>query len=123
MNGIILASKRTYSLAQHKPIVEWHQMQDDIPVNMPRNYNVRCVDAELAGKSLSNEFEDELRLDWSRKDAIINKCKNKYGTNLTDIAVFLPKLNVALILQSHLNDVFNTIINILSIDDLKKALI
>ena len=75
MNGIILASKRTYSLAQHKPIVEWHQMQDDVPVNMPRNYNVRCVDAKLAGKSLSSEFENELRLDWDVKNDIIDRCK------------------------------------------------
>ena len=49
--------------------------------------------------------------------------QNNYGANMTDIAVFLPKLNVALILQSHLNDTFNAIINVLSIDDLKKALI
>lgn len=130
LDVMLLASKKTYSLLKKKPIVEWKTApydSDAARLKFPHDFEIRLVKAAAAGKSLDKEF-NELSLDWSASSdakAAAKKliCGNSYlggCSGLTDVALYIENLGLAVIVESHASS--PSIIEVDSIDALKKAL-
>ena len=103
MDGMLLVSKKTYSLSKHKPIVEWQSMPFSLTrLNSPHNFEIRLVEAAASGKSLEDEFK-ELSLDWAESEKFRTAAKNvfSYNSGLTDIAWYINSLQLAIIIERH----------------------
>ena len=126
LDVMLLASKKTYSLLKKKPVVEWKTAPydgDAAHLKFPHDFEIRLVKAATTGKSLSSEF-NELSLDWSASNDAKAAAKKLIGGNsycgLTDVALYIENLGLAVIVESHASS--SSIIEVDSIDALKKAL-
>ena len=101
MNGIILYSRRAYSLDKHCPICTWYEHPYEIEIAFPHNCAVRIVDAELSG-DLTSEFK-ELCLSWSQSDQISNLVKSKLPIRhgLSDYCLYFPSMQLGIVLSDH----------------------
>lgn len=122
MNGILLISKKTYSLSNKAPITKWIKKSYEIDnLKVPKDFELRFVNANLEMKSLSQAFP-EFEFSWNTRSNIRNiarkKCSEKNG--LTDIAWYSDKMQLAFIIQSHKQ--FPNIVHVQSEDELKRML-
>ena len=120
MNGLLLAARRIYSFADCKPRVEWKVFGiDDIPLEVPHDFEKRAVEAALEDKRLYSEFP-ELDLKWSYKNELTDKvekwCSSDEG--LDDILLFIEDLKIAFSLKAFTP--IETMFTVESVDNLKK---
>lgn len=123
MDGIILMSRKTYSLSKKLPIIEWIEKKHEIyDFKMPKDFELRFVNANLMMSDIKHVFP-ELIMSWTDKDKIKNIaehecCKERNG--LTDIVWFSQELQLAYVIRSHvrLPDMFHA----RSIDEIKDML-
>ena len=119
MNGILLVSKKVYSLAKGKAVTEWIEKPYTIGLIEPRDFELRFVNANVNMENLEREFP-EFNISWSQRSDI-KKEANKMcllENGRTDIVWYSKKLYVALIIESHIR--MNNIVNYESLDALKK---
>lgn len=119
MNGILLVSKKVYSLAKGKAVTEWIEKSYAIKgLTEPRDFELRFVNANVNMENLEQKFP-EFDLSWNQQSDIrieANKmCLSENGR--TDIVWYSKKLHVALIIESHVR--MNSIVNYESLDALK----
>ena len=123
MDGTLLISKRTYSLSKKAPITEWIELPFNISsIKMPKDFEIRLVNANLKMKSLYTEFP-ELILSWRDHDQI-NTLVKKYipfYDGLTDVVWYCNSLKLAFIQSAHRDS--NKLENLLSINAVKEFLI
>ena len=122
MNGILLISKKTYSLSKKVPITKWIEKSYEFDnLKMPKNFELRFVNANLEMKSLSQEFP-EFELSWNIRSNICDiakkECSEKNG--LTDIVWYCNKMQLAFIIQSHKK--LPNIVHLQTEDEVKKML-
>lgn len=122
MEVVVLASKKTYSLAKRMQIVEWFEEKAIVDsLNIPKDFEARAVKADMLNRPFHNEFK-EFALSFSlqrRVNDIVSQVAT-YNTGLTDVAVFIAQCHMALVLPSRFTKY--KILNVSSIDELKKAL-
>ena len=103
----LVVSKKTYSFSKRKSIVEWKSepfVDSHFKLQYPANFELRFVNANLAGKSLRDEFP-ELQRDWCVQNTIRNAATHivDYNSGLTDIVLYIKNLKLAIIVESHTN--------------------
>lgn len=120
MNGLLLAARRIYSFADCKPHVEWKVFEiDDVPLEVPHDFEKRAVEAALEDKRLYSEFE-ELDLKWSYKNDLVDKAEKWCSSNegLDDVLLFIEELKIAFSLKAFTS--IESMFTVESIDNLKK---
>ena len=122
MEGILVVSKKTYSLSKKKAVVEWIEKPFDIKdILLPHDFELRFVDANLKMENLEKVFP-ELSVSWSQKVDIKNEANKmcSFHGGMTDIAWYSDALSVAIVVESHAN--MDHIVKVSSLDELKKVL-
>ena len=123
MNGILLISKKTYSLSKKVPITKWIEKPYEFDnLKVPKNFELRFVNANLEMKDLHQAFP-EFEISWNtkskmRETARNNECSLRHG--LTDIAWYSKKMQIAFIIDSHRR--LPEIVHVQSEDELKRML-
>lgn len=105
MDGILLVSNRTYSLSEKADVTKWFKKAySRNSMKIPRDFELRCMNADLEMRSLSTEFS-ELAISWTEKCDIIENAERACGfrrkRGLTDIAWYSHSLKLAFVLESH----------------------
>ena len=124
MIGHLLVLRKTYDVVNKKCIDEWYE--DDIDfasISIPKNFELRAIEAALDGKSLSSTFS-ELTFTWTDRDAIINTM-HKYFVNSSwyVVVVYFEKLHIALHVANGINVCrFHDAIKCNSIEELRNIL-
>ncbi len=122
MNGILLISKKTYSLSKKAPITKWIAKPYAFDsLRMPKNFELRFVNANLEMKDLHQAFP-EFEISWNTKSKIRDcakaECLTKNG--LTDIVWYSEKMQIAFVIDSHKR--LPEIVHVQSEDELKRML-
>lgn len=118
MEGILLVSKKSYSLSCKKAVTEWKSRRYDIKsVKFPNDFNLRSVEAELSGKTLLQAFPN-LDLSWSDYNDARSAAGELVPYGRTDVIWYVDSMCTAFVIDSHKNS--SRIINATSIDALKK---
>ena len=123
MDGILLVSKRTYSISKKMPIVKWLAKEQPLDsIKMPRDFEMRSVNAALDGKSILSEFR-ELNLNWSSRQDLVNAAEKLLPLNhgKKDVAWLNCDLHIAFIISSFNKNLPRTL-KVDSIEELKKEL-
>lgn len=100
MYGILVYSRKSYSLARHEVVIEWYEdpyaISSISPIN---NFEIRIVNAASEGKTLTDEFKNDLNIDWNVSSNIRSFVQSKISENTgrSDIAWFIPSLEVSVI--------------------------
>lgn len=126
MDGILVYSRKSYSLARHEVVIEWYEDSYSISSISPiNNFEIRLVNAASEGKTLNDEFKNDLNIDWNVSSNIRSFVRSKVSENdgRNDIAWFIPSLEVSVILDRAYSSVSSKIVETHSIDDLKKLLV
>ena len=102
MNGILLASSRTYSLSKKAAVTEWFKSEYEISsIKIPHDFDVRYVNSDMHMKDLHEEFP-ELKLSWEVESMIAKRvdeiCKLR---PLTDIMWYADELKTAFVIKTH----------------------
>ena len=122
MDGILVYSQRTYSIAKHASVIRWYEDVYHIDtIRCPHDFEVRLVKAATSGKSICDEFSHDFNIDWSINNDIRLYAKKKIPFGLVDIAFYIASLNIGIVINSHSS--IPKIDEYSSIDVLKKALI
>jgi len=122
MNGILLISKKTYSLSKKVPITKWIEKPYEIDnLKMPKDFELRFVNANLEMKGLSQAFP-EFELSWNTKYNIRDIAKKECTTQngLTDIVWYSEKMQLIFIIDSHKR--LPEIMHVQSEDEIKRIL-
>lgn len=123
LDVVLLVSRRTYSLSQKKACIEWKTTPyntNGTRLQYPKDFEIRLVKAATAGKSLKEEFK-ELNIDWSFSNDIKTRARELIdNAGLTDIALYIECLGLAIIVEAH--SMSPNIIEVDSLDSLKKAI-
>ena len=122
MNGILLISKKTYSLSKKVSITKWIEKPYEFDnLKVPKNFELRFVNANLEMKDLHQAFP-EFEISWNTKSRIReiakNECRRQYG--LTDIVWYSEKMQIAFVIDSHKR--LPEIVHVQSEDELKRML-
>lgn len=121
MKGILLVSKKTYSIAKKKPVTIWKSRALALDsISTPKNFELRSVNADLDGKGWENEFINELSLKWSDNVDIRDAAEELAGSIFptTDILWYVDSLHTAFVIDSHSHH--KSIVYARNIDALKK---
>lgn len=124
MNGILLVSRRTYSLSKNKEMTVWlERPYMSMQFTVPRDFDERMVNAHLHMKDLYAEFNEFKNFMWDngariKKDAIE---LNNSRIGPTDIAWYIEEMHIAFILCSHRS--MQSVVYARTIDDLKSMLL
>jgi len=122
MDGTLIYSQRTYSIAKHTSVIKWHEDMYHIDtIRCPHDFEVRLVKVATSGKSIYDEFKHDFDINWSINNDIRSYAKKKIPFGLVDIAFYITSLNIGIVIDSHSS--IPKIDEYSSIDALKKALI
>ena len=107
LDGVLLVSRKAYSFAKMAPVVEWQEFPCTIEsIHMPKDIDVRMVEADLKDISLCTEFP-ELNIRWDEENKLIRLAEDKFFSSsplyakhsALDIVVFIQEAKIAIVLQ------------------------
>lgn len=121
LGAILLLSRKVFSLSKKKPITEWKTLPfSESHLRYPHDFEIRLVNAATTGKKLNEEF-NELNLSWDVENNIRKIASNEWSRDagLTDIALYVESLGLAIIVESYACE--HKIVEVESLDALKKV--